>query len=253
MYAEDKRSTSASLDDGRVEQVTSGRDRGAGIRVVKGDTTGFAHTADLSESGLAAAAAAAAAAASQGGGGARTVALGPAGRHAVNTIGQFPDDVSKASKVELLRRVDEAARSVGPEIVQVSAGYGDSRKRVLIANTDGRARRRRSGSGADADQRDRQRRHRDADRFPVDGPHGRLGGLRLDRRRGARPRRGPPGDHQAGRPTGAVGRAAGRDPPWHRRGAVPRGLRARVGGRPSSPRVRACTAARSASWSHRRS
>ena len=41
VYAEDKRSTSASLDDGRVEQVTSGRDRGAGIRVVKGDTTGF--------------------------------------------------------------------------------------------------------------------------------------------------------------------------------------------------------------------
>ena len=137
VYAEDKRSTSASLDDGRVEQVTSGRDRGAGIRVVKGDTTGFAHTADLSESGLAAAAAAAAAAASQGGGGARTVTLGPAGRHAVNTIGEFPDEVPKASKVELLRRVDEAARSVGPEIVQVSAGYGDSRKRVLIANTDG--------------------------------------------------------------------------------------------------------------------
>ena len=137
VYAEDKRSTSASLDDGRVEQVTSGRDRGAGIRVVKGDTTGFAHTADLSESGLAEAAAAAAAAASQGGGGARTVALGPAGRHAVNSIGQFPDDVPKSSKVDLLRRVDEAARSVGPEIVQVSAGYGDSRKRVLIANTDG--------------------------------------------------------------------------------------------------------------------
>jgi len=137
VYAEDKRSTSASLDDGRVEQVTSGRDRGAGIRVVKGDTTGFAHTADLSESGLAAAATAAAAAASQGGGGSRTVALAPAGRHAVNTIGQFPDEVSKSSKVELLRRVDEAARSVGPEIVQVSAGYGDSRKRVLIANSDG--------------------------------------------------------------------------------------------------------------------
>ena len=137
VYAEDKRSTSASLDDGRVEQVTSGRDRGAGIRVVKGDTTGFAHTADLSEAGLAAAAAAAAAAASQGGGGSRTVALASGGRHAVNTIGQFPDEVPKASKVELLRRVDEAARSVGPEIVQVSAGYGDSRKRVLIANTDG--------------------------------------------------------------------------------------------------------------------
>ena len=49
VYAEDKRTTSASLDDGRIEQVTSGRDRGAGIRVIKGETTGFAHTADLSE------------------------------------------------------------------------------------------------------------------------------------------------------------------------------------------------------------
>ena len=58
VYAEDKRSTSAALDDGRVEQVTSGRDRGAGIRVVAGETTGFAHTSDLSEAGLRAAAAA---------------------------------------------------------------------------------------------------------------------------------------------------------------------------------------------------
>ena len=69
VFVEDKRSTMAGLDDGRIEQVTSGRDRGAGIRVVKGDTTGFAHTADLSEAGLRAAAEAAAAAASQGTGG----------------------------------------------------------------------------------------------------------------------------------------------------------------------------------------
>jgi TldD protein len=33
--------------------------------------------------------------------------------------------------------MDEAARAFGPEIVQVSAGYGDSSKRVLVANTDG--------------------------------------------------------------------------------------------------------------------
>ncbi|MGI9605368.1 MAG: PmbA/TldA family metallopeptidase, partial [Acidimicrobiales bacterium] len=44
VFVEDKRSSSAVLDDGRVEELTSGRDRGAGIRVVVGDTTGFAHT-----------------------------------------------------------------------------------------------------------------------------------------------------------------------------------------------------------------
>jgi TldD protein len=137
VFVEDKRSTSAGLDDGRIEQVTSGRDRGAGIRVVKGDTTGFAHTADLSEAGLRAAAEAAAAAASQGGGGVRTVALTRVAPTQVNTVEQYPDSIPKAAKVDLLRRIDDAARSAGASIVQVSAGYGDSRRRILVANTDG--------------------------------------------------------------------------------------------------------------------
>ena len=137
VFAEDKRSTSAALDDGRIEQVTSGRDRGAGIRVVKGDTTGFAHTADLSEAGLVAAAESAAAAASQGGGGVRTIALTRRNGTQVNTVERNPDDVPKAEKVALLTRIDEAARSAGAAIVQVSAGYGDSRRRILVANTDG--------------------------------------------------------------------------------------------------------------------
>jgi TldD protein len=137
IYAEDKRNTSVSLDDGRIEQVTSGRDRGAGIRVIKGDTTGFAHSSDLSERGLAEAAEAAAAAAGRGDGGTRTVALRPSTPVAVNTVDRYPETIPKATKVEMLQRMDEAARSAGGEIVQVSAGYGDSRKRVLIANTDG--------------------------------------------------------------------------------------------------------------------
>ena len=75
VFAEDKRGTGLGLDDGRIEQVTTGRDRGAGIRVVRSDTTGFAHTADVSEAGLVAAARAAADAAGGGGGGVRTVAV----------------------------------------------------------------------------------------------------------------------------------------------------------------------------------
>src|SRR5437868_13906041 len=75
VFAEDKRSSSARLDDGRIEELTSGLDRGAGIRVVRGDTTGFAHTADLSEDGLRSAAEAAAAAARGGGAGVKEVAV----------------------------------------------------------------------------------------------------------------------------------------------------------------------------------
>jgi TldD protein len=137
VYAEDKRSSSAHLDDGKVEQVTSGRDRGAGIRVVSGDTTGFAHTADLSEAGLLAAAEAAAAAARHGGGGTNTVALTRREVRPVNQVETFPEAVAKATKVALLERADQAARSAGDSIVQVSAGYGDSRKHILVANSDG--------------------------------------------------------------------------------------------------------------------
>ena len=137
VYAEDKHSTSAGLDDGRVEQVTSGRDRGAGIRVIAGETTGFAHTADLSEGGLRAAAEAAAAAARGGNGGANVVALNQSESRVVNRVEREPDSVAKSDKVDLLMRMNNAARSSNGSVVQVSASYGDSHKRVLVANTDG--------------------------------------------------------------------------------------------------------------------
>src|SRR5712691_10267137 len=76
VFVEDRRSSSGRFDDGRIEELVSGRDRGAGLRVVRGETTGFAHTADLSPDGLLHAAEAAAGAARGGGGGTRTVALG---------------------------------------------------------------------------------------------------------------------------------------------------------------------------------
>ncbi len=137
VYAEDKRSTSAGLDDGRIEQVNSGRDRGAGLRVLAGETAGYAYTSDLSEGGLTAAAEAAAAAARNGNGGAATVSLAPTEWHRVNQVDVDPSGVPKSTKVDLLRRIDDAARSSGKSVVQVSASYADSRKDVLVANTDG--------------------------------------------------------------------------------------------------------------------
>ena len=137
VFVEDRKSSSAMLDDGRVEELTSGRDRGAGIRVVSGDTTGFAHTADLSERGLAGAAEVAAAAARGGGGGTRTVSVGSHGIAASASAQVPPEDVAKTVKVELLTRADAEARAVGSQISQVSARYGDSRRRILVANSDG--------------------------------------------------------------------------------------------------------------------
>ncbi len=137
IFVEDRRSSSARLDDARVEELSSGRDRGAGIRVVVGETTGFAHTADLSEAGLRAAAEAAAAAARGATGKDRTVGLSRVEAPRPNEIAVLPEDIEKAAKVALLTRADEAARSEGSAIKQVTARVADSRRRILVANSDG--------------------------------------------------------------------------------------------------------------------
>jgi TldD protein len=136
VFAEDRQSTGAVLDDRRIEELSSGRDRGAGIRVIVGETTGFAHTADLSEPGLLAAAEAASAVAREGGGGVRTATLSapkPVSHRAVI----LPSSVEKGKKLALLKRADDTARSAGDAITQVQAAYGDSRRRILVANSDG--------------------------------------------------------------------------------------------------------------------
>ncbi len=142
VFVEDRRAIGAGFDDGKVEELSSGRDRGAGIRVVSGDTTGFAHTADLSESGLLAAAEAARAVARGAGGGAAAVTAGRGdasldSRSVPRGVAVLPEMVPKARKVELLAAADSASRSAGSAITQVSAGYADSRRRILVANSEG--------------------------------------------------------------------------------------------------------------------
>jgi len=137
VFVEDRRSSAAVLDDGRVEDLASGRERGAGIRVVWGETTGFAHTSDLSEPGLLEAARAASSAASNGGAGTRVVSPSGGSSPEPRQVRVLPETVSKATKVALLERADAAARSAGGAIRQVSASCADSRRRILVANSDG--------------------------------------------------------------------------------------------------------------------
>lgn len=139
IFVEDHRGSTASLEDGRVEGLSSGHERGAGIRVMAGGTTGFAHTADLSERGLLAAAEAASGAALSGGASTREVALAPRGRAfgGAGGLEVLPSEVPKAAKVELLWRADSAARAAGGQVRQVSATYRESLRRVLVANSLG--------------------------------------------------------------------------------------------------------------------
>ncbi len=100
VFVEDRRTSSARLDDGRVDNVTSGRDRGAGVRVVVGDATGFAHTADLSEAGLAKAAETAAAAARAGGGAMAPNALQRQDAASPYEVTLAPEDVPRQRKID---------------------------------------------------------------------------------------------------------------------------------------------------------
>jgi TldD protein len=135
IFGEDVRRGSVHLDDGRIESLASGRDRGAGIRVVSDASTGFAHTADLSPASLHAAARAAADAVRH-----EAVEAAPRVRRVDTEPGPVavaPEEIAKATKVELLRRAEDVARSTDPAITQVSARYAENRRHILVANSDG--------------------------------------------------------------------------------------------------------------------
>lgn len=136
VYAEDRASISGRLDDGKVEELASGHDRGAGVRVVAGDTTAYAYSNRLGREALLEAAKAAAAAARSED---RTTALDftRAEPRVVHASAEPATEVPRERKVDWLQEADDAARSVGPEVRQVIAAYGDSVQRLLIANSEG--------------------------------------------------------------------------------------------------------------------
>jgi TldD protein len=136
VFAEERRSTQIRLDDRRIEELSDGLDRGAGVRVVAGDTTTYAHSNRLDRDALLEAARAAAAAVT----GAEPVRVldftrpEPPVQHAAETP---PSEVARDRKVEWLQEADAAARAHSPEVRQVVVGYGDSVQRVLIAGSEG--------------------------------------------------------------------------------------------------------------------
>ncbi len=138
VFVEDRESLGLRLEDGRIEQTSGGREVGAAVRLLAGERTYYAYSDAVDEAGLTAAADAVAAAVSAGVRGPEIVDLGAVradpGKHPVLTP---PDDVAIARKAALVRIGDEAARAASPEIVQATVGYGDTRQRVLIANSLG--------------------------------------------------------------------------------------------------------------------
>ena len=135
VFCEERASWSAQIDESRVERVQGGGERGAGVRVVGGETTYFAHVDGLAEADLERAADAAAAAAR--GGSVEPQPIVAAEPPELQAIETAPADVDAERKRDLLRAADERARAVSPEIAQVRISYAEGRRRVAVASSDG--------------------------------------------------------------------------------------------------------------------
>lgn len=138
IFVEEKFVTTARLDDGRVEELTSGNDRGAGVRVGHGSSFGYAFSNRLDRGALLQAAAAAAASVPDGEARTELIDLREQAPAVVHEAARPAGAVAKASKIEWLKEADDVARGFDAAVRQVTASYADTRQRVLIATSDGR-------------------------------------------------------------------------------------------------------------------
>ncbi len=136
LFCERRGGLTLAIDESRIERAQRGSDSGAGVRVIAGETTYFAHVDGLAEPDLERAADAAAAALS--GDRREPQALEPSAPVAGQEIATDPGAVAAERKAELLRACDERARGAGAEVAQVQAGYNEGRRRITVANSDGR-------------------------------------------------------------------------------------------------------------------
>lgn len=136
IFVEDKVINSIKLVNGKIDDVISGRDHGAGIRIMKGYKCVYAYTNDTSRAGLLDTAYKAAYALKEGERDAEVLLTEKMPLNA-HQILQVPSSVNNEKKAGIVKSAYKAARDYAPEIVQVTVGYGDSDQEILIANSEG--------------------------------------------------------------------------------------------------------------------
>jgi TldD protein len=135
LFCEERSGFSLSIDESRVERPQSGSERGAGIRVIDGEVTRFAHVDGLAEADLMRAADGLAGALA--GDPREPVALRAMEPPELQEVDVDPASVPAERKADVLRELDERARSTGSELAQASAGYSEGRRRVAVFNSEG--------------------------------------------------------------------------------------------------------------------
>ena len=135
LFLERKRSEMLTFDDGRVKNASFDASEGFGLRAVKGETAGYAHSTTIDEHALKRAVSTARLAVGDGGG---KMADAPAGTN--KKLYSDEDPMLQATfpaKIDVLREIDAFARGLDKRVVQVSVALGASHQEVLILRPDG--------------------------------------------------------------------------------------------------------------------
>lgn len=130
-------SGSYSYDEGILKAAGRAVSMGLGVRVMKGDATGYAYVEDLSMEAMEHAARTAAQIAAAGG------APAPVGLDLRRVASRYPVgllslDVPGEDKRALLERADRTARAADPRVVRVDASFHEEIREILIATSDGK-------------------------------------------------------------------------------------------------------------------
>ncbi|WP_380057121.1 metalloprotease TldD [Falsihalocynthiibacter sp. SS001] len=135
LFLERRSSEALVFDDGRVKTASYDASEGFGLRAVRGETSGFAHSTEVSIKAMLRAAETARLAVGNGGG---TLAEAP-----VQTNQRLYSDVNPIAqatfpvKIDLLKEIDAFTRALDKRIVQVSATLAASMQEVEILRPDG--------------------------------------------------------------------------------------------------------------------
>ena len=135
-YFQYTRTNWITLEDGIVSRADSSIDEGVGLRVVQGDSTGYAFTEDLEEDAILAAARTASAIAA-GGTAVEPQAFELRPRPSHYDLKVAWSDVGIGDKLPLLRQLEQYAKAKDPSITKVRISFVDSEERVLVANLQG--------------------------------------------------------------------------------------------------------------------
>jgi TldD protein len=135
LFLERRRSESIVLDDGRIKNASYDASEGFGLRAIRGEVAGYAHSTEISEHALRRAAQTARIAVGDGGG---IMSDSPKGTNIkLYTDADPMSDATFAGKIDILKELDAYARALDPRVIQVSASIGAGLQEVEILRPEG--------------------------------------------------------------------------------------------------------------------